>query len=140
MMQLVKQAALGDLVPDPLVDQCFVFGVAQLLGEFAHVKEHVHPIPCVRHESQPGFLIFVGPRETAWDCSPVSLATSRLATRIVIDDAPSATLVAESFKVAIFLAQLGAAGQAAGRCSARLPALALPQRLHALALPQRLPA
>ena len=131
MMQLVKQATLWDLVPDPLVDQCFVFGVAQLLGEFAHVKEHVHPIPCVRHESQPGFLIFVGPRETAWDCSPVSLATSRLATRIVIDEAPSATLVAESLQSNNFSRPVGAAGQAAGRCSARLPALALPQRLPA---------
>ena len=140
MMQLVKQATLGDLVPDPLVDQCFVFGVAQLLGEFARAKEHVHPIPRVRHEPHPGFLMFVGPRETSWDCSPACLATSRRSSRVVIDDAPSATLVAESFKVAIFLAQLGAAGQAAGRCSARLPALALPQRLHALALPQRLPA
>ena len=65
MIQLVKQALLRDLVPDPLVDQSFVFGVAQLLAEFARVKEHVHPIPCVPHEPHPGCLVVVGLRETA---------------------------------------------------------------------------
>ena len=65
MMQLVKQASLGDLVPDPLVDQCFVFGVAQLLGEFARLKELVHVIPCVPLEPHPGWLMVVGLRETA---------------------------------------------------------------------------
>ena len=65
MIQLVKQALLGDLVPDPLVDQCFVFGVAQLLAEFARVKEHVHPIPCVLHEPHPDYLMVVDLREMA---------------------------------------------------------------------------
>ena len=65
MMQLVKQALLGDLAPDPLVDRCFVFGVAQLLAEIARVKEHVHPIPCVPLEPHPGWLMVVGLRETA---------------------------------------------------------------------------
>ena len=65
MIQLVKQALLGDLVPDPLVDQCFVVGVAQLLGEFARVKELVHPIPCVIHEPRPDYLMVVDLREMA---------------------------------------------------------------------------